>query len=217
MKKIEVIIVDDHKMFREGLRFLLTELPNIEVVADAEDGMQFIELLKTYTPDIVLMDINMPGMDGIEATKKALEINPKLRIIAITMFGDEDYYYKMIHAGTVGFLLKKSGSAELAKAIEKVMEGSNYFSVDLLKNIILTIGIEKQITRENENVLQFTLREMEVFQLTCEGLSAKEIANELHISSRTVDGYKRKLFDKTGVKNTSSLIMMGLKNNLIEI
>lgn len=217
MTKTKVIIVDDHKMFREGLRFLLTELPNIKIIAEAENGIEFLNLLNDNKPDIILMDINMPEMDGIEATKKALKIYPKLRIIAITMFGDENYYYKMVQAGAVGFLLKKSGSDELAEAIEKVMAGSDYFSVDLLKSIILTLGSRKQVKTQENNILQFSPREQEVFELICEGLSAKEIADRLHISPRTVDGYKSKLFDKTGTQNTSSLIMMGIKNKLIEI
>lgn len=217
MTKTKVIIVDDHRMFREGLRFLLTELPNIKIIAEAENGIEFLNLLNDNKPDIILMDINMPEMDGIEATKKALKIYPKLRIIAITMFGDENYYYKMVQAGAVGFLLKKSGSDELAEAIEKVMAGSDYFSVDLLKSIILTLGSRKQVKTQENNILQFSPREQEVFELICEGLSAKEIADRLHISPRTVDGYKSKLFDKTGTQNTSSLIMMGIKNKLIEI
>ncbi|MCK5535650.1 MAG: response regulator transcription factor [Bacteroidales bacterium] len=217
MKKLKVIIVDDHKMFREGLKFLLYELPNVEVIAEAEDGLKFLELIKTLTPDIVLMDIKMPNMDGITATKKALEIKPELKFIAITMFGDEDYYYKMIHAGVNGFLLKKSGSNELAEAIRMVSSGFEYFSVDILKNIIVTLGNKNQTNSEKSDTIKFTPREKEVFELICGGLSAKYIAEKLNISHRTVEGHKRKLFDKTGAKNISSLIMIGIKNKLIEI
>ncbi len=217
MKKTKIIIVDDHEMFRDGLKFLLSELPDIDVIAEAEDGIKFLELLETHIPDIVLMDINMPNMDGIEATRKALEINPDIKIIAITMFGDQDYYYKMVHAGAVGFLLKKSGSSELSQAIEKVMSGSDYFSVELLKDIIFTLSEKKEINIGKGKVVDLTPREKEVFQLICAGLSAKEIAGKLNISHRTVEGHKGNLFDKTSSNNTSSLIMFGIKNKIIEI
>ena len=212
----KLILVDDHKMFREGLRFLLAELPQVQILAEAENGKEFLNLLNDHQPDLVLMDINMPEMDGVEATKLALERYPEMRIIALTMFGEEDYYYKMIHAGARGFLLKESGSSELEMAIRAVMQGKDYFSVDLLKNLVISLGKEAQnIAIEGRQIDNLTTREVEILRLLCTGLSAKEIASELNISPRTVETHKARLFEKTHTQNTTSLIMTAIRHKLI--
>jgi DNA-binding NarL/FixJ family response regulator len=130
--KPDVIIVDDHISFRQGLNSLITIENIANVIAEASDGTQFIELLEKHKPDLVLMDIDMPNMNGLDATKKALKILPDLKIIAFTMFGYEDYYYNMIENGVQGFILKSSGLNELEKAIHAVMAGKTYFSNELL-------------------------------------------------------------------------------------
>ncbi|MEI7724177.1 MAG: response regulator transcription factor [Bacteroidota bacterium] len=133
--KPDIIIVDDHLTFREGLVSIITMENIATVIGEASNGTAFIELLSHLKPDLVLMDINMPGMDGMEATQKALELMPNLKIIAFTMFGDEEYYYKMIDLGVKGFILKSSGINELEKAIQDVMSGKSYFSGELPKKI----------------------------------------------------------------------------------
>ena len=218
MNKIKLIIVDDHQMFRDGLKFMLSENENIDIIGEAEDGEKFIRLLDTLDPDIVLMDINMPHMNGVDATKKALEIKPNIKIIVISMFGDENYYYQMIQAGAKGFVMKQSGSDELKTAIETVAAGNDYFSNELLKNVIISIGSAKQIKTNNEiKIINFTQREKDVLKLLCNGFSAKEIASKLNISPRTVEVHKSNLFTKTGVKNTGNLIALAIKSNLIEL
>ena len=207
-----IAIVDDHTMFREGLRFLLSEIPNVEVVSESKSGKEFIDSLTDDLPDLVLMDISMPEMNGIEATRLAKEMHPELNIVALTMFGEEDYYYQMIHAGAKGFLLKESGSRELEEAITTVLNGDNYFSMSLLKTLIVSLN-----EKRNEPVIELTNRENEILQLICTGLSAKEIANELKISPRTVESHKAKLFEKTDTQNTSALIMTAIKKNLVAI
>jgi DNA-binding NarL/FixJ family response regulator len=217
MDKIKIIIVDDHQMFREGLKFLLDGISSVEVIAEAVDGADFIKLLSTCIPDLVLMDINMPNMDGIEASRKALEMMPELKIIVLSMFGDESYYYQMIQAGVKGFILKKSGSSELVTAINSVMNGEEYFSNELLKNVIMSFGSKKQIKNADEiKLINFTLREKEVLTLICNGFSTKEIADKLNISARTVEVHKSNLFLKTGTKTTGSLISVSIKSNLVE-
>ncbi len=216
--KIKIIIVDDHKMFREGLSYLLSKSNNIKVIAEANDGVKFLDLLKTTKPDLVLMDINMPNMDGIEATQKAIKKYPKLKIIALSMNGDEVFYYKMINAGVSGFVLKKSGSEELGEAIETVMKGNDYFSQELLKNVIINLGKQGQAKTEKRTQFpELSEREVEVLKLICNGYVNKEIAEKLFISPRTVENYRTKLIDKTGAKNTSNLIMIAIKNELITI
>lgn len=218
MKKIKIIIVDDHNLFREGLRFLLSQSKDIDVIAEASNGLEFLALLETKDPDLVLMDISMPGMDGIEATIKAVEKYPLIKIMALSMFEDQEYYYKMIHAGVKGFILKKTNAAELFDAINKIMSGEIYFSTDLLKSIILNMpksGSVNSIAAENN--IKLTKREHEVLNLLCKGLSSIEIAEKLFISKKTVEGHKYNLLTKTGSKNTVSLVMFAIKNKLIQI
>ncbi|RLD55108.1 MAG: DNA-binding response regulator [Bacteroidetes bacterium] len=217
-KIIKVILVDDHKMFREGLSFLLSKSKNIEVIAEAENGKQFVQLLESHNPDVVLMDINMPKMNGIEATQIALSKYPGIKVIALSMNGDEAYYSKMIHAGAKGFVLKQAGSDELEEAIENVMDGSDFFSPELMKNIILNMGKAKKVESENDTrYIKLTDREKEILQLICTGMSIKEIATKLFISPRTVEGHKARIMEKLGAKNTSKLIILAIKNKLIEI
>ena len=163
------------------------------------------------------MDISMPVMDGIEATKKALEKYPDLPILALSMFGDEEYYYKMVHAGVKGFVLKESGSEELSDAIREITSGNNYFSQELLRKIIINIGNSKLESQVRTPTNTLTKRESEILRLICQGMSNMEIANMLHLSQRTVEGHKANLLKKTSTKNTVNLIMFAIKNNLVEV
>jgi len=217
-KKIKTILVDDHKMFREGLSFLLSKSKTIEVIAEAENGKEFLQLLENNKPDVVLMDINMPKMNGIEATEIALLKNPDLKIIALSMNGDEAYYYKMIHAGAKGFVLKQAGSEELEEAIETVMAGNNFFSPELMKNIIMNMAKAKKVESKSETkYIKLTDRENETLQLICTGISIKDIATQLFISPRTVEGHKARIMEKLGASNSSNLIILAIKYKLIEI
>jgi DNA-binding NarL/FixJ family response regulator len=217
-KKNTVFIVDDHQMFRDGLKFLLAKIENIEIIGEAENGLEFLKKIENLKPDIVLMDISMPELDGVQATKKALQKYPDLKIIALSMFGDEEYYYKMIHAGVKGFVLKESGSNELEVAINLILDNQNFFSEELLRNIIFNIGKEKNtpVVIQDENS-PISKRELEVLQLICSGLSTVEIGIKLNISKRTVEGHKSSLIAKTSTRNSVNLIMYAIKNNLVEI
>ena len=218
MKKIKVAIVDDHNLFREGLGFLLAQSEEIDVIGEASNGYEFLKLLDTQLPDLVLMDIAMPKMDGVEATRIAIDKYHELKIIALSMFEDQEYYYKMIHAGAHGFILTKSTGDELFKAIKDVMSGENYFSKELLKSIIINMPDKRKFKFEgDENLSDFTKREYEIISLLCTGLSSTEIADKLFISKKTVEGHKSNLFSKTGSKNTVSLVMYAIKNKLIEV
>ncbi len=214
MNKIKIILVDDHALFRNGLRILLNTIPNIEVIGESGNGKQFLELLELKIPDIVLMDINMPVMDGIEATQLATEKYPNLRIIALSMFGEEDYYYKMINAGVKGFLLKNSEINEVVEAINQVMQGASFFSQELLYNVIKNFNPHKEVEAELTNLSK---REVQVLEEICKGLSNQEIADSLFISKRTVDKHRANLLSKTNSKNTANLIMFAIKNKLIAI
>jgi len=214
MDKIKIIVVDDHALFRNGLKILLNTIPKIEVIGEAGNGKQFLELLETQNPDIVLIDINMPVMDGIEATQLATEKYSDLKIIALSMFGEEDYYYKMINAGVKGFLLKNSEINEVVEAIKQVMQGGSFFSQELLYNVIKNFNPHKELEPDTTDLSK---REVQVLEEICKGLSNQEIADTLFISKRTVDKHRANLLSKTNSKNTANLIMFAIKNKLIAI
>lgn len=215
MKKPDIIIVDDHLIFRQGLTSLITFENIATVIGEASNGLEFIELLTNLKPDLVLMDIDMPRMNGMEATQKALEIYPDLKIIAISMFSDEEYYYKMIDIGVKGFILKSSGIRELEKAIQEVMMGESYFSNELLRKIISNFGHKS--TNKKTVDISLTAREIEVLQLICLGLSNIEIAEKLFISAKTVKTHRSNLLEKTKCKNTPGLILYAVKNKIVEL
>jgi len=213
MEKIKIIITDDHQLFRNGLKILLDSIPEFEVAGEASNGLEFLELLKNIQADITLMDINMPELDGIEATRKGLKISPTMNIIALSMYGEEDYYYKMVDAGAKGFLLKDSDISEVKEAIQTVYKGGSYFSQELLHNVI-----QKIKHREHESKMaNLSKREKEILHKICEGLSNQEIADALFISKRTVDKHRANLLGKTNSRNTASLILFAIRNKLIEI
>jgi len=205
--------VDDHQLFRNGLKILLNAFPDFEVADEASNGFEFMNIISNTKADIALMDINMPDMDGIEATKQALKLYPELNIIALSMYGEEEYYYKMVDAGAKGFILKDSDISEVREAILTVSKGGSYFSQELLYHVI-----QKIKHRENESKsANLSKREKEVLLKICEGLSNQEIAEALFISKRTVDKHRANLLGKTNSKNTASLILFAIRNKLIEI
>jgi DNA-binding NarL/FixJ family response regulator len=216
-KEIRVILVDDHKLFRDGLKFVLSQIDYLKVVAEASNGKEFLEIIDNEEADLVLMDISMPKIDGIEATTRAIEKYPDLKIIALSMFCNEEYYYKMIQAGVKGFILKESGRDELQKAIETVNDGENYFSQKLLTEVIANMNNHSKPAGNKKDQNYITKRELDVLKLICVGLSNSEIAERLFISTRTVEGHKTSLIEKTGVKNSISLVLYAIKNSIVEL
>jgi len=209
MTKSTVVIVDDHKLFRDGLKFILSESGIAEVIAEASNGKEFLTLLTNIKPDLVLMDINMPVMNGIESSKRGLEIYPDMNILVLSMYGDEEYYNTMIDLGVKGFLLKDADTSELKIAINKILEGGSYFSQQLLLNIINS--------RQVQDTVKLTRREKEILVLICQGHSNNTISDELHISSRTVERHRAELLDKTQSSNSISLVIYAIKNGLVKI
>ncbi len=214
MRKIKIILVDDHQMFREGLRFVLSQVADFEVIGSASNGQEYLNLLESEAPDIVLMDIGMPVMDGIEATEKTTERFPSVNVIALSMFSDQEYYHKMVSVGVKGFLIKEAGVDELQKAIRTVVEGNAYFSQELLRNIIANIS---NVKVNAYDPMQLTKREEEVLRMICKGYTTKEISDLLFISQKTVEGHKTNLLSKTNSKNTINLMLYAFKNKLVEL
>lgn len=212
----KILIVDDHKIFRECLVFVISQMEGFKVVGEASNGNTFLEMIDGLDVDIVLMDISMPGVDGITATTKALEMKPDLKIIALSMFCDNEYYYRMIQAGVSGYLLKETGKEELFTAMNLVISGEKYFSPKLLHNLILNSDIcNKPFKPLTSHEIKFTMRETEILTLVCHGLTNLEISEKLNLSLRTVEGYKSNLINKTGTKNSIGLVVYALKNHLL--
>jgi len=209
MEKICAIIVDDHKIFRESLTYVLESQVNINVIAQANNGLELLSILKHTKPDIVLLDIEMPVMDGVEATREAIKLYPDLKILVLSMHKDEEFYSSMIDLGVKGFILKESDTQEVIKAVDEIVKGSLYFSQELL------LGLLKK--RKDNICVELTTREQEVLALIAKGLSNVEIGEKLFISARTVEKHRAELLLKTESKNSVSLVVYAIKNGLVTI
>jgi DNA-binding NarL/FixJ family response regulator len=213
MKKINIYIVDDHALFRDGLKLLLTNLSFIGKIFEANNGGEFVNGLKSNPVDIALVDIEMPVMNGIEAARRAREIQPSIKILALSMYSDKNYYLSMIDAGACGFLLKNSNFDEVEKAITDVCNDKSYISIEILNEIL------KYPEKASFNVLEseLTEREIEVLLLICKGLTNNEIADKLVLSKRTVDKHRENLLQKTQSKNTVNLVIYAIKSGFLQI
>lgn len=211
-----IILVDDHSLFRNGLRGLLEHNEGFRVVGEASSGEEFLSLLEqeSFAADIVFMDFSMPGLDGAQTTERALARRPDLRIITLSMFGEESYYSRMVEAGARGFLLKDSDIGDVLEAIAAVMGGGSYFSPRLLSSLT-----GRMHAREHDELAddQLSSREREILVAVCRGLSNQEIADELFISKRTVDKHRANILEKTGCKNTASLVVYAIRNGIVDI
>ena len=201
--------MDDHRLFRSGLKYMLEATGKYKVLAEASNGFEFLELLENYKPQLVIMDIQMPKMNGLEATRLALSRIPDLKVLIVSMYGETEYYNSLIELGIKGFLLKDTDNEEFFLALNKVLAGDTYFAQELLLSII----------RENaqQQPIKLSRREKEVLDLISHGLSNQEISNVLNISQRTVERHRTHLLEKTGSKNSIRLVLFALKNNLISI
>jgi DNA-binding NarL/FixJ family response regulator len=214
----KIIIVDDHPLFREGMKLLIEVEGMGEVIAEAENGRIFLDLLEKLHPDLVLMDIQMPVMGGLEATRKALAMMPDLKILALTMLNRKDNYTEMINAGAMGFVLKTSGKQELEKAIKTLIGGECYFSNEVLRQIILNYGDKQSVPRNSAGIsIELTEKELEILQYFCKGFSSAEIADKIFRSIKTIEAHRSKLLEKTGTKNTINLVLYAIRNKLVEI
>ena len=207
-----IILVDDHSLFRNGLRELLERCEGCRVVGEAARGEEFLAMMEGMEADIVFMDFSMPGLDGAQTTERALARRPELRIITLSMFGEESYYSRMVEAGARGFLLKDSDIGDVLEAIGTVMGGGSYFSPQLLSSLT-----GRMRTRDDAADDQLSSREREILVAVCRGLSNQEIADELFISKRTVDKHRANILEKTGCKNTASLVVYAIRNGIVDI
>lgn len=211
MDKINIYIVDDHLLFREGFRLILGNLDCIGKITEFESGEQFLKIAEHLPKGIAFMDINMPGIDGIQSTGLLRKINTKISVIALTMHDDAIYYKQMINAGASGFILKSSCIEEVERAIKDVYNGGKYFSGVLIENILSEKKEHSILTT------QLTDRELEVLMLICKGLSNSQIAKNLNLSKRTIDKHRENILSKTNAGNTAGLVMFAIKEGIIKL
>lgn len=216
MMPVSVVIVDDHKIFRDGFKLLLKQFPFVQLIGEASNGHEFLELIEDLKPDIVFMDINMPRLNGIEAARLALEVNPEMKIIALTTFPDEEYVEQMLMAGVEGYMLKNSEIEEFEKAIKKIHKGGNYFSEEILAILSRNISRSRQLADLRGNLPDFSAREKEILHLLCHGYSNKQISELIHLNTKTIEKYKSILFRKTNCMNTVNLVIYAFKNQLVD-
>lgn len=215
-KNIDLVLVDDHKLFRDGLKYVLGQVDYINVIGEASDGLEFMELLETIQPEIVLMDIAMPRMSGIEATRASLKLHPGLKIIALTMFDDERYYYDILNAGAKGFVLKDSNSEILLNAIRAIYKGESYFSNEILVKVIRSYSnFSDQKNGEERQETFFSEQELSVLKMICTGLSNKEISEKLSVSQKYIEGIRSGLLKKTNSSNSLNLVLYAIENNIL--
>ena len=212
---IKIIIADDHQLFREGLINLLSASPKIEIVDNVENGKDAVEKAALYHPDIVIMDIAMPIMNGIDATKLLLEEQPEIKIIALTMHADKHYIKSMLEAGAHGYLFKNCTYHQLINAIETVYAGKKYLSEEITEALIDDY-LDKDAT-PNDVSSELTERELEILILYSEGKTTREISEQLFVSVKTVGTHKQHIMEKLGIKTTVDMIKYALKKGLVHL
>jgi len=213
-KAIRVILADDHTLVRAGIRALLEKLPAVEVVAEADDGREVLEQVRTHRPDVVLMDITMPGLNGLEAADRIKKEFPDVRVIILSMHNNEEYYWRALKAGAAGYLLKKAATAELETALHRVAQGEIYLSQEISQRLVKQFPLGG-IADGKSPLEQLTGRQREILQLIAEGQNTKGIAEILKVSPKTVEYHRMKLMTSLNVHDIPGLVRFALRVGLI--
>lgn len=216
MADINILLADDHTIVRDGIKTLLEDEVGYKIVAEANNGYEAIEACRKQHIDCIIMDINMPEMNGIEATQKIMKEFSDVNILALTMLDEDQHIRQMIEAGASGYILKSSGKDELVDAITNILDGQHYFSEEASHSVMMDLvkGSSKKTGSDPANL---TEREIEVLELIVKQHTNQQIADELYISIRTVDAHRRNLLQKTGAKNTAGLVTYAIKHELVEL
>jgi DNA-binding NarL/FixJ family response regulator len=214
MADIKYLITDDHKIFRQGLRLALNNYPILKFIGEAGNGLELLSLLEAQVPDVILLDLKMPQMDGMEVLKKIRVKYPDIKILILTMYDEEHFVLHLIEAGANGYLLKNAEPDEIHLAIQTVMETDYYFN-DLVSSAMLRNMLQKtKIANRVKIGVKLSDKEEEVLKLICEERTAAEIAKEIFLSQRTVEGIRSLLLEKTGARNTAGLVLYAIKNGI---
>ena len=219
MNKIRVLIADDHQVVREGLSAVLKMKEDIEVVGLAKDGVDAVEKARQLLPDVVLMDISMPRMNGVEATREIKRENPHIGVVVLTMYDEEDYIFDLVKAGATGYLLKDADSTQIAKAIRAVAHGESLIHPTVASKILTEFSLLAQGKGRKPGRLEHDLtdREITVLRLVAEGKTNKEIANDLDLSEKTVKNHVRNIFHKLHVYDRTQAAIHAIRKGLIEL
>ncbi|STX51997.1 response regulator GacA [Legionella busanensis] len=209
---IKILIVDDHALVRMGIRRLLEDLPDMDVVAEAASGEEALVLVKSHRPDVVLLDMKMPGIDGWEVTRRLKKSNPHIKIIAVTAICAEPLPTRILQLGAMGYLTKESGVQEMAAAIRKVAKGEKYLSAEIAQKMAINSLMDVQGSPFDA----LSEREMQVMLMITSGMTVQDIAERLFLSTKTINGYRYRIFEKLGIKNDVELTHLALKHKVIE-
>jgi len=210
-----ILIADDHALVRAGIRAFLERIPNIEVVAEASDGREAVELVAKLQPDIVLMDIAMPDLNGLEATSQIVKMWPRVRVIVLSMHASEEYVWQALRAGARGYLLKGASLAELEWALSVVVRGEIYLSPPLSQQAIMEYVQRTGKERVREEKL--TARQREILSLIAEGKSTKQVALQLNISVKTVESHRTQIMERLNIHDVAGLVRYAIKTGLVRI
>lgn len=209
---IKILIVDDHALVRMGIRRLLDDLPDMEVVAEADSGELALTLVKVHHPDLMLLDMKMPGMDGWEVTRRLKKTNPEIKIIVLSALSTEPFPARVLQLGAMGYLTKESSMDEMVLAIRKVFQGERYVSMEIAQKM----AINSLQAPEESPFDRLSEREMQVMLMLARGLTVQTISKSLFLSSKTVNGYRYRMFEKLAIKNDVELIYLAMKHRVIE-
>ncbi len=214
---IHLVIADDHEIFRQGFLSMIKKEKQLSVIGQAKDGEELVQLVVKNKPDVAFVDISMPKMDGIEATRLIVEQSPITHVVALSMFNDDNHIIDMLEAGASGYLLKNTTLEEVLKAIDSVMKGDNYFCNDTSAKLVRLITGGKKYLGRNKKDISFTDREVEIIKLMCEQLTIKEIADKLDLSPRTIETYREALQEKTASRNSIGVVLYAIQNGIVKI
>lgn len=212
---VRILLADDHAILRTGLKLMLSNVPNLEVVAEATDGATALQLTEAHRPDLVIMDITMPGMNGIEATYELKRRLPSTRILMLTMHENEEMLFRTVQAGAAGYVLKKSADSELLDAIHQVMAGETFLRPEMAKQVIRDYLDRVDAGEEAQSFETLTEREQEVLKFLAEGLTNKQVAEKLVLSIRTVETHRMRIMDKLGLKGRAALVAYAKRRGLV--
>lgn len=216
MSKIKIAIADDYKIYRDGLKVGLSADGNMEIVGEADNGEDLMKALETISPDVIIMDLKMPIMDGMEATKQVRKKYPSIRVLVVTMYEDDKFIIHLMENGANGYLLKNAEPDEIIKSIYAVHENGYYFNDVVNKALLKKLVLKNNLKPSFNQNIDLTEREQEVLKMICEEKTAGEIAKEIFLSPRSVEGIRQRLIEKIGVRNTAGLVMFAVKNGLAD-
>jgi DNA-binding NarL/FixJ family response regulator len=215
MSPIRIAIADDYKIYRDGLKVGLANDENMQVVLEADNGEDLINGLPGAKPDVIIMDLKMPIMDGMEATKEVRKKFDAIKILVVTMYDDDKFIIHLMEIGANGYLLKNADADEIRKAIYSVHENGYYFNDLVNKALLKKLILKGQCKPSFNQNIELTERELEVLKLICEEKTAAEIGKEIFLSPRSVEGIRQRLIEKVGVRNTAGLVMFAIKNSMV--